>query len=252
MPVEILCKVCGNPFMVPPHDAKIRVACSKECANKWHSEVMKGHEYWGGGAPKGHPAWGGFENRFKKGHDTWNKGLPSEMQSNFGKPMSEEQKKKISEARMGSPTWNKGVPDSEETRRKKREAQQSKIKQDPTYTKRRLRAMNIRPTRPERQIMEIIKNNNLPFKYVGDGQIIIGNLNPDFIHSEGKRKVIEVFGRVYHDPEAAFFKVLPSAKEETRIERLKKEGYDCLVLWDDEIEEASVLNQISDFMGDNT
>lgn len=47
---------------------------------------------------------------------------------------------------------------------------------------------------------EICKNNNLPFKYTGDGSFWIGKLNPDFIECNGKRVVVEIFGDYWHSP----------------------------------------------------
>lgn len=241
---------------------------------------MKGHEYWGGSAPKGHPAWGGFETRFPKGNHPWNEGLPSEMQPTFGKPLPEEQKKKISLARMDHLAWNKGLILPEEIRRKisaglkgkkrpdvtkrfkgiKRPELSKKLKgrkrpdmsekfRNPEFAKHFFSTRRSVLTKPERTMIEIIEKNNLPFKYTGNGTKLIGNLNPDFTHSEGDRKVIEIFGRAFHDPEIAFAPVPYNRQEEGRIKIMKNEGYNCLVLWDDEVgNEEMVLNRVTDFM----
>lgn len=61
--------------------------------------------------------------QFKKGHETWNKGLetPDEVKKkisesekgriawNKGVSMPEEQKRKVSESKKGTPAWNKGL-----------------------------------------------------------------------------------------------------------------------------------------------
>lgn len=59
------------------------------------------------------------------------------------------------------------------------------------------------PTKPERIFEEICEKNDLPFRYVGDGQLWIGKskkLNPDFVECNGKKIVVEIFGDYWHSP----------------------------------------------------
>lgn len=69
-----------------------------------------------------------------------------------------------------------------------------------------------------------IKKNKLPYKFVGNGDIWIGNANPDFININGKKIVIEVYGR--------FFKRDHYGSEKkyiiTRTRQYKKYGYKVL------------------------
>lgn len=279
MPIRKVCEVCGVEYYVKPSLVNIRHTCGKnECRYKRHSEIMKGHPHYGGAAPKGHPAWGGFETRFPKGKLPWNNGLNQSGMS--GKKTSEETKKKISLARMGHLAWNKGLILPEEIRLKisaglkgkkrpdvtlrfkgiKRPEVSKKMKgrkrpdmsekfRNPEFAKHFFSTRRSRLTKPERAMIEIIEKNSLPFKYTGDGTKLIGNLNPDFTHSEGEKKVIEVFGRAFHDPEVAFAPVSWNRQEGGRIEAMNKEGYDCLILWDNEIEETKVLESINTFLG---
>jgi len=53
----------------------------------------------------------------------WNKGLPKEMQPHYGKTLTEEHKKKCSEAKMGEKNGFYGKKHSPETQKKMREAQ---------------------------------------------------------------------------------------------------------------------------------
>ena len=58
-------------------------------------------------------------------------------------------------------------------------------------------------TKPELIFEEICRQNKLPFRYVGDGQLWIGKkkgtqLNPDFIECNGKKIVVEIFGDYWH------------------------------------------------------
>jgi len=106
-----------------------------------------------------------------------------------------------------------------------------------------------KPTGPEKRLMEIIAKNEFPFLYVGNGAYQVGGLTPDFIFCN---KIIEVFGRVFHDPDRTFKKEVPYYQQYLgRIDFFKNHGYDCLILWDDELNnEGAVVNRIGLFMGD--
>ena len=86
--------------------------------------------------------------------------------------------------------------------------------------------------KPETFIYNIVSFMFSPYelyKYTGDGRLRIKLLNgkwkkPDFIY-ESERKIIEVFGRYWHrndDPKQL-------------IDEYKKVGWDCLVIWEDEM-----------------
>ena len=65
--------------------------------------------------------------------------------------------------------------------------------------------------------------------------------NPDFIVKETKgKKVVEIFGRFWH----------PDPTEEFTLPALYKEvGYDCLVIWDDELPNLSYKDKFTKFLG---
>jgi len=92
-----------------------------------------------------------------------------------------------------------------------------------------------KPTEPERKLMGIIEREGLPFKYVGDGGVWINGLNPDFIDSDGSKRLIEVFGEYFHSGDGIPYR----RTEEGRKEAFSEFGFDTLVLWDYEIEELS-------------
>jgi len=73
--------------------------------------------------------------------------------------------------------------------------------------------------------MRICEDCKLPYKYVGDGQIWIGHHNPDFINTNHRKQVIEVFGSYWH----------PLFDEAKLREYYKQYGFDCLVIWDDQL-----------------
>jgi very-short-patch-repair endonuclease len=123
-----------------------------------------------------------------------------------------------------------------------------KHNKDADFRKKILKGLIKRPNNTEKYIINIIHKHNLPFKYVGDGELIIGGLNPDFVHISDK-KVIEVFGRVYHDKSKSYFDVAYNRTEDGRIECFNKFGYKCLVIWDDELtNEERVLYNIKQFL----
>lgn len=110
--------------------------------------------------------------------------------------------------------------------------------------------LNIKPTQCELKLIKILDNYKLPFKYVGNGLINIGSLNPDFISTDGSKKIIEVFGRVFHDPTRTFKEKIPWHQTyEGRIEYMRSQGYDCLIFWDDELEDPdTVLERVNAFL----
>jgi hypothetical protein len=63
------------------------------------------------------------------------------------------------------------------------------------------------------------------FLYVGDGSVIIEGKCPDWINVNGKKQIIELFGRFWHPPE----------DEEKRKVYFSKYGYEVLVVWEFEL-----------------
>lgn len=104
-----------------------------------------------------------------------------------------------------------------------------KFNKNEEFIKNRLRGLVKRPNNQERKLINIIVNHNLPYKYVGDGNFILGNKNPDFINCNGKKQVIELFGRYWHTGDRAHQSV------EERVNEFKSYGFNCLIIWDDEL-----------------
>lgn len=95
-----------------------------------------------------------------------------------------------------------------------------------------------KPTKPERILIHLIKANNLPYKYVGNGQFILGGKCPDFINVDGEKQVIEVFGTYWH----ALFDVA------RKKEHYRQYGFSLLVIWEDELKnEETTLRKIQGF-----
>ena len=83
-----------------------------------------------------------------------------------------------------------------------------------------------RPTGPEKELEKLL-NSICPneYRYSGNGIVKIGTLYPDFINTNGKKKVVEVFGDWWHR----------NANPEDKINQYKSYGFDCLVLWEHEL-----------------
>ena len=185
------------------------------------------------------------QTEFKKGHDVWNKNKPhprarksSTMfkqghKTNLGRVQSEATKEKIRQI-------NKGKHLSPATEFRKGQVPLEIIK------KSRL-ALCVRPNKPEKILIRLLRENNLPYKYTGDGSFWIENLNPDFVECNGKKKCIEVFGEYHHNP--LLKKGLPWSRTQIgREEILKKYGWECLVIWDNELRNPEkVLEKVIDF-----
>lgn len=99
-----------------------------------------------------------------------------------------------------------------------------------------------RPTGLEKLFISFCKKYNLSFRYIGDGDLWIGNnpaMNPDFVHIS-LRLFLETYGSYWHDPE----------QEENRVKRLNALGWECLVVWDHEFDdEERLLRKIQNVVG---
>lgn len=88
-------------------------------------------------------------------------------------------------------------------------------------------------TQPEIIFEQICQKHNLPFHYVGDGQLWIGKtkkLNPDFCELNGKKIVIEVMGDYWHSP-LLNRKLREDANLNYRKRHYKKYGWESYFIW---------------------
>jgi hypothetical protein len=100
------------------------------------------------------------------------------------------------------------------------------------HRKKAYKSLAVRPNHQELYLTNLLdsmfKNE---YKYVGDGQVWIGGKCPDWININGKKKLIEHFGRRWHSPE----------DEKKRIDHFKQFGFDCLVIWSEELRNLEQL-----------
>jgi G:T-mismatch repair DNA endonuclease (very short patch repair protein) len=152
--------------------------------------------------------------------------------SHIGKKLSKEQRDKIGRSNR-KPSLKKKISQKEKWKNKEyREKQLNSI----------FHGLTLKPNKPERIMIKIIKENNLPFNYVGNGKIWFRgknhSFNPDFL-SKNPKHIIEVFGDYWHN--------LPKNKirDKERLRTYFKYGYKTLVIWEYELKnQKEVLNKI--------
>lgn len=97
-----------------------------------------------------------------------------------------------------------------------------------------------RPTKGEQVLIDLFDRHNLPYKYVGDGALIIYGLNPDFINYNGQKKIIEFFGHYWHQDRED----TPYERTEVgRKEVFSRLGYETLIIWDYELQDKTKVLQ---------
>jgi len=81
------------------------------------------------------------------------------------------------------------------------------------------------PSGPEQSFITLCEEHNLPYRFVGNGELLIGRKNPDFVGTQDEHKLVEIWGEHFklgRDPQdlISFYNV---------------RGYDCLVIWASEL-----------------
>jgi hypothetical protein len=158
-----------------------------------------------------------------------------------------EHRRKLSEIFKGKIPFNKGKKLEVivgEKRAKEIKTNQSKVMRQvlAQHFPKILESLWHRPTSYEQKIIDLCEENQLPFKYVGDGTLLINYKNPDFIHSNGKKLLIEVYEEYWH----------PENYEEKRQGYFSKFGYEILFISGKELNEVNwkeiCLNKINEFL----
>lgn len=162
----------------------------------------------------------------------------------------------MSESLVGSIPWNKGLKGvqvhsletrdkmsksktghgtSQETRTKISDAV-SRCWKDPLYASRVLHRRT--PSYPEKIFMNLCSQYQLPFKYVGNGGLIIDNKNPDFVGIVDEYRLIEIWGEHWHQGQ----------NPQDRVDFFNGRGYQCLVIWASEFKHIdNVLSKVRNF-----
>jgi len=123
--------------------------------------------------------------------------------------------------------------------------------QDPTFREKQLetifKGLNLKPTKPEKQfdklLQELFPNE---YRYVGDGTVLIGYKNPDFINVNGQKKLIEIYGDYWHGEQRTGRTKIE--EENQRINHFIRYGYQTLIIWEYELEDINdVVNKLKEF-----
>ena len=214
------CPTCGKRFEVPPSYERV-IYCSRSCSNndEWRIHVAEGNR---GKSPS-------LETRekmskiHKKYH--WTRDELYSLYGVKGKTLVE----------MGEELGASGT------------TVLYWLKKHGITRRHNLVASNRKPNGLEVSLINIIKERGLPYKYVGNGTKLIGKRKPDFINTNGEKKVIELFGRHWHDPEANP-QLHSSVTMEEKINYYNMYGYKCLVIWEEELSEVdNLVRKIGDF-----
>ena len=118
-----------------------------------------------------------------------------------------------------------------------------KINSDPVIRERKIRkafeAMKMKQSPLEKSLFRLLQDH-FPdvWKYTGNGSILIGLKNPDFMSKQGNR-IIELYGEYWHKGEDG----------QKRIAHFKKFGYDTLIIWEHELKnEDLVVERVKVFL----
>lgn len=113
------------------------------------------------------------------------------------------------------------------------------FKQDiPEFVRKRIKAIMKKPNKTEQFLIDLLNENNLPYRYVGNGQVIIQRKCPDFINCDGQKKIIELFGNYWHKPKEEF----------ERKKLFSQYGFKTLIIWEHELKDKpKVLEKIIKF-----
>ena len=197
--IEKICLFCGRIFYVCP-SFKMQKLCSKKCEVKNRSNVVsskKGKEfvpreirYCECGCGQEIRCKITSKRRFIFGHwrkdKRWNKGLTKETDERVRKNGIS-----ISEGKKDA------IKFSVEHLSNLKKAHNTKSYKENGLRK-ALNAQNRRPTSYEMKIESLIIENNLPYKYVGNGKFYIEGKNPDFVNVNGDKILLEVYAKWRH------------------------------------------------------
>jgi len=154
-------------------------------------------------------------------------------------PLSEEQKRKLSLSRV------KLYQENPKLHEKVKEQLRSEEMQ-----RKRLKALFRKPTKSEKKL-DLILQRHFPgeWEYTGDGSHIIYGLSPDWTNCNGKKKLIELFGEAFHDPDKAFINVPWKATEFGRKAIFSQLRYSTLIIWDYELgDERGIIERVENFL----
>ena len=166
--------------------------------------------------------------------------------ANTGKIRTQEAKDRLSESHKGQIAWNKGLTKELDPRIigpyvHSSNGFSTERWSDPVWAEKTMKNalktnQTIRPNKPEKRVIEILRALDSDIEYVGDGKCwILGtSKNPDFVN-EDKKQIIEVFGCYWHGCLKHFPNKQRHKKSMARIAEFKRLGHSVLVIWECEL-----------------
>ncbi|GAI37924.1 unnamed protein product, partial [marine sediment metagenome] len=151
---------------------------------------------------------------------------------------SEKTRQKIGEAGEGRIPWNKGRKCPETSKKLKGRIQPFRGKKNPNMArkgeknpfygkkhteeslKKMFKSLAAKPNKPEQFLIHLFQENDIPLRYVGDGQVIIDGKCPDFINNNGGKQLLELFGERWHELE----------EEQERKKAFAEYGFETLII----------------------
>jgi len=200
-----------------------------------------------------HPFWGKHHTpeaclKISLGHTGMS--MPSEIKNKISKKLTGCIKSRETRIKMCKATqnrwergvqisWAKGLTKETDKRLRKFSERNYKLWKDPEYVAKQMKSRGVKPNKLELSLEKFL-NELQPneWKYVGDGQLIIGGKCPDFVNINGQKKIIELWGSYWHEGQ----------NPEDRMKVFEPFGYKTLVVWESELKDMNILkNRIEDF-----
>jgi len=99
-----------------------------------------------------------------------------------------------------------------------------------------------KPNKAELFLDDLIHSVTNNYKYTGNGKVVIEGKVPDWIDTNGQKKVINLNGLYWHlwkqqKNNPGLTKEIVETREKDVYERY---GYDCLIIWEDELRETNI------------
>jgi len=255
--IKRYCLVCNKEFLAKENSGQ--KYCSRSCANKMNPQNRKGHFCSQEAAER-------ISNgRRGKGSSLKGKTLIEILGLERGKKAlierkenppfrdkhhTKETRKILSEKHIGKPGPNKGKTKENDLvtkiRCEKMKITQRSLFKNQDYKEKMLVKMrsrdNVKPTKPEIKLDSFLqKSYPGEWKYVGDGFTWIAGKNPDYLNVNGLKVVIEHLGCYYHGCPICFPERKNKNDEEKRIQHFKEYGFECLTIWEHELNNLDIV-----------
>ena len=165
-----------------------------------------------------------------------NKGLHHSPKTEFKKGHKRSVKTLLLQSKTMKGLWKK---DSYRKKlSKERQERWNNLKYKNNWLRKMLKSSNANPNKPEK-LLDKLLSQSLPkkFQFVGDGKLIIGGFNPDFVN-KANTKIIEMYGDYWHNLATA------KKRDKRRLRTYKKHGYKILIVWEHELKNLDKVKEI--------